>query len=155
MATSAVPAAIDALLALLQAAPELAGVQVLDGPPAVDMAAADFISVGWQPESDDAAQLQQRFAYAGARRRDEEFVILGWLESWTGDADIRPRRLRAFELLATLETILRATDAAPTAPTLEGTVLWSEFTAGALRQQFTNEGTRAGIAWAVAGRARI
>jgi hypothetical protein len=155
MATSSVPAAIDALLALLRAAPELADVEVIDGPPTDDMSAADFIAVGWQPESDEAAQLTQQFAYAGARRRDEQIVITGWLESWTGDREFKPPRDRAFELLAALETALRATDARPEAPTLSGAVLWAEFTAGSMRQQFTDQGARVGITWTVAGMARI
>lgn len=155
MATSAVPAAIDALLAILRAAPALAGVEVIDGPPTGDMSAADLVAVGWQPDDGEAATLAQNFAYAGARRRDEEFVISCWLESWTGDSDVAARRTRAFELLAVVEDALRASDVAPEAPTLGGTVLWAQLSAGSLRQSFTDQGVKAGIAWSVACRARI
>ncbi|MHC3392092.1 hypothetical protein ACLQ2E_21895 [Streptomyces lavendulocolor] len=155
MATSAVPAAIDALISILRAAPALGDVEIIDGPPTDDMAAADIVTVGWQPDSAESAQLSQTFAYAGARRRDEEFVILGYLESWTGDDSFQPRRARAFALLALIEDAIRASNSNPEAPTLDGTVLWAEFQAGSLRQSFTDQGAKAGIAWAVAGRARI
>ncbi|KUH38386.1 MULTISPECIES: hypothetical protein [Streptomyces] len=155
MATSAVPAAIDALLAILRAAPALADVDIIDGPPTGDMSAADIVAVGWQPDGEDAVSLVQEFAYAGARRRDEEFVISCWLESWTGDSDVASRRTRAFELLAVVEDALRASDAAPEAPTLGGAVLWAHLTAGTLRQVNTDQGVRVGVAFSVACRARI
>jgi hypothetical protein len=156
MATSAVPAAIDALLAILRAAPALAGVDIVDGPPTGDMSAEDIVAVGWQPDGEEAAaSLVQEFAYAGARRRDEEFVISCWLESWTGDTDVRARRVRAFELLAVVEDAVRASDAAPEAPTLGGAVLWAHLTAGTLRQSSTDQGVRVGVAFSVACRARI
>ncbi|MEV5444044.1 hypothetical protein AB0N23_16125 [Streptomyces sp. NPDC052644] len=155
MATSAVPAAIDALLAVLRAAPALADVEVIDGPPTGDMSAADIVAVGWQPDGDEAATMAQDFAYAGARRRDEEFVISCWLESWTGDSDARARRARAFALLAVVEDALRASDTAPEAPTLGGAVLWAHLTAGTLRQVYTDQGVKAGLSFSVSCRARI
>lgn len=156
MATSAVPAAIDALLTLLRAAPELADVQVIDGPPMVeDLSDTDYVTVGWQPGADEAAQIDQRFASAGARNRDEDSVILCYLEAWSGDSEMQPRRARAFELLAIVENLIRASGPNPDAPTLNGAVLWSEFTAGSLRQVLTDQGATAGIGFAVACRARI
>lgn len=155
MATSRVPAAIDALLAILRADVGLSGVQVLDGPPVGDMADQDYVAVGWQPDSDEAVQIVQTFAYAGARARDEEFAILCWLDTWTGDSDVRARRLRAFELLAVVENAIRASGANPEAPTLSNSVLWSQFTAGVLKQANTDQGVRAGIAFTVSCRARI
>jgi hypothetical protein len=155
MATSAVPGAITALLAILQADAGLSGVQVIDGPPTVDQSDQDYVAVGWQPETDEAVQLAQTFAYAGARRRDEEFAILGWIDTWTGDSDVAARRVRAFELLAVIENAIRATGASPDAPTLNGAVLWCELRGGVLKQANTDQGVRAGIAFTVACRARI
>ncbi|MFG2589052.1 hypothetical protein [Streptomyces sp. NPDC048438] len=157
MATTAVPAAITALVQILSAAPALAGVTVVDGPPTTDMSEADFVAVGWNMGGDDqaAAESLQDFAYAGARARDEDFTISGWLESWTGDEDFAARRARAYELLAVLEGSLRATQAQPEAPTLLGTVLWAHLTRHRLQQQFTDSGARVGISWTVACRARI
>ena len=155
MATSAVPAAIDALLAILRAAPELAGVQIVDGPPVDDQSDADQLFVGYQPGEGEGASMVQDFAYAGARRREENGVINCWIDCWSGDADIRPRRQRAFELLAVVEDALRATDIVPEAPTLGGTVQWSQLAGGSLRQVQTDQGTRAGIGFTVTYLARI
>lgn len=155
MATSAVPGAMAALVTILQAAPALAGVQVSDGEPARDLDATDLVCVGWQPGSNVAVEITQDFNAAGARTRDEDFLILCYLDSGTGDTDITTRRTRAFALLATVEDALRATGAAPTAPTLSGTVLWAHLVQAALMQQHTADGTQAGITFSIACRARI
>lgn len=155
MATSAVPAAIDALLGILRAAPGLSGVEVLDGPPVGDQAEADYVIVGWNPEDDQAADVQQDFAGAGARTRDEDFQLHCVVDTWSGDTEVKPRRDRAFALLAAVEDALRATDAAPEAPTLNGTVLWAHLTAGSLQQANTAQGVRARISFTVSCRARI
>jgi hypothetical protein len=155
MATSAIPAAIDALLEIVGAAPDLAGVQVIDGPPVGDMSEQDYLSIGWQPDSEEAVQMVQDFNAAGARTRDEDFTILCWLDTWTGDSDVKARRDRAFALLAVIEDAIRASGASPTAPTLNGTVLWAHLTGALLKQANTDQGTRAGIAFTVTCRARI
>ncbi|MFD3333516.1 hypothetical protein ACFWV1_12850 [Streptomyces sp. NPDC058700] len=155
MAPSAVPAAIDALLEILRAAPALADVQIVDGPPVDDQSVPDQLFVGWQPGEGESASLLQDFAYAGARQRDENGVINCWIDCWTGDIDIRPRRQRAFALLAVVEEALRASDAAREAPTLNGTVQWSQLAAGALRQSSTEQGARAGLGFTVSYFARI
>lgn len=156
MATSAVPAAIAALVQILTEAPGLAGVAVIDGPPTADMSDEDLVAVGWSVGDDQgSAESTQDFAYAGARTRDEEFNISGWIESWSGEEDFGERRRRAYELLAVLEDALRATAAQPEAPTLLGTVQWAHLTRHRLQQQFTDSGARVGIAWTVSCQARI
>ncbi|MFE0699120.1 hypothetical protein [Streptomyces sp. NPDC058872] len=155
MATSAMPEAIDALLAILGAAPELADVQIVDGPPVNDQSVADQLCVGYQPGDGESASMVQEFAYAGARRRNEDGVIDCWIDCWSGDVEIQPRRQRAFELLAVVEDALRASGAAPDAPTLGGVVQWSHLTAGSLRQAITDQGARAGIGFTVSYFARI
>ncbi|MER7046779.1 hypothetical protein [Streptomyces jumonjinensis] len=155
MATSAVPAAVAALLEILRAAPGLAGVRVLDGPPSNNLTERDRIYVGWQPGGDTAVALAQSFAYAGARRRDEEFTISGYAESRAGDKDISLRRNKVFNIVAAVETALRATDTAPDAPTLNGTVLWAHLTTGDLLQEQGPDGALAGLAFTIACRARI
>lgn len=155
MATSAVPSAIDALLEILRAVPALSEVQVIDGPPVGDMSDQDLVAVGWAPEGDLAAETAQDFAYAGARRRDEDFTISGWIDSWSGDSDVRVCRLRVFELLAVVEASLRATDSAPEAPTLNGAVQWAHLTRGVLHQSNTDQGVRAGLGFTVTCRALI
>lgn len=155
MATSKVPAAIDALVSILRAASGLSGVTVIDGPPVGDQADTEYVYVGWQPDSDNAVEFAQDFNATGARTRDEEFSILCTVDTWDGGDDVAARRARAFALLAALEDAIRATVAAPTAPTLNNTVLWAHLTSGSLQQANTEKGVRARIPVAVTCRARI
>lgn len=154
MATSAVPAAVAALLDILRAAPALDEVRIVDGPESTNATERDVILVGWQPGAEAAVGLVQAFASAGARRRDEEFEIACYAESRAGDKDMALRRARVFEMFGAVETALRASDAAPEAPTLNGTVLWAHLTAGNL-QQVQAEGAVAGLAFTVSCHARI
>lgn len=145
---------MDALLLILRAAPALADVRIVDGPESVNVTDRHRIHIGWQPGGEAAVDLQQEFASAGARTRDEDFVIACYAESRAGDRDMALRRTRVFELVAAVETALRATDAAPTAPTLNGTVQWAHLTTGNL-QQVQSEGAVAGLAFTISCRARI
>lgn len=154
MLTSRVPAAVDALLEILRAAPALADVRIVDGPPSTNLTELKQLFVGWQPDADASVALEQDFASAGARTRDESFEIACYAESRSGDKDMAAQRAAVFALVGTVETALRATDAAPTAPTLNGTVLWAQLTTGNLRQ-VQSEGTVAGLAFTVTCRARI
>jgi hypothetical protein len=155
MATSAVPGAITALLAILRADAGLSGVQVLDGPPVGDQSDQDYVAVGWQDGSEESVQIVQDFNAAGARTRDENFAILCWLDTWTGDSDVSARRVRAFALLAVIENAIRATAGAPNAPTLNGSVMWAHLTNAVLKQANTDQGVRVGIAFTITCRARL
>ncbi|MGA6159593.1 hypothetical protein ACPEIC_40365 [Stenotrophomonas sp. NPDC087984] len=155
MATSRVPAAIEALLTIWRTAAGLAGVEILDGPPTIDQSGADYLSVGWSPTSDLSVEFAQEFNAAGARTRDEEFSILCSLDTWTGDSDVAARRTRAFDLLAVCEETIRASSSSPTAPTLNGAVLWAEIASGSLMQTNTDKGVRVTIPFVVNCRARI
>jgi hypothetical protein len=154
MMTSRVPAAVDALLAILQAAPALADVAVVDGPPSVNLTQLQRIHVGWQPGASAAVSLEQSFNSAGARTRDEAFSISCYAEARAGNKEMQARRSEVFALVAEVETALRATNTAPTAPTLNGTVLWAHLTAGDLTQ-VQAEGSLAGLAFTVTCQARI
>ncbi|WP_455360021.1 hypothetical protein [Streptomyces sp. SYSU K21746] len=155
MATSAVPAAINAILALLRAEAGLSGVQVIDGPPTLDMADSEIVVIGWQDGGEQAVEEIQQFAYAGARSRDSDFSIACWLDTWSGDNDIGVRRARAYELLAVVENALRASVAKPAAPALGGVVQWAHITRIVLRQDFNNDGVQASLAFTITCRARI
>ncbi|MFF4166873.1 hypothetical protein [Streptomyces sp. NPDC001741] len=155
MATSAVPAAIDALLAVLGAADAMSTVKLVDGPPGQNFTQKDLLYVGHSPAGEQAAEMQQTFASAGARTRDEDASISCYIESRRGDTSIRDRRLRVFEILAVVETALRATNEDPAAPSLGNVVLWSDVTAGSLAQVQTESGALAGLVFTVHFRARI
>ncbi|MEV7240456.1 hypothetical protein AB0N92_04220 [Streptomyces sp. NPDC093248] len=154
MPTSRVPAAVAAFLQILRTAPGLSGVRVVDGPEPTNATERDMILVGWQPGGEAAVAIAQDFNAAGARTRDEEFQIACYAESRRGDKDMAVVRNRAFELLGAVEEALRATDAQPAAPTLNGTVLWAHLTAGNL-QQAQSDGVIAGLAFTVSCQARI
>lgn len=155
MLTSRVPDAVDALLAILRASPALSGVLVQDGPVTVNLSDPRRIYVGWQPSADTAVALTQDFNSAGARTRDEAFEISCYAESRSGETDMAAQRRDVFTLVATVETALRATNDAPAAPTLNGTVLWSHLTAGDLTQLQSSDGALAGLGFTVTCRARI
>lgn len=155
MPTSRVPAAIDALVALCRAAPDLAQAAVRDGPPLTDLSAAQQVFIGWAPNAEAAATIAQDFASAGARRRDEDFSIVGYAEARSGGTDVKAMRDQAFALVAAVENALRATDAQPDAPTLGGAVLWAHLTAAELTQPQTTDGALAGVAFTVTCRARL
>lgn len=154
MQTSRVPAAIDALLAILRARAALAEVAIVDGPTAVNLTQRRRIHIGWSPNGEQAVELEQDFSGAGARTRDETFAISCYAESRGGDKDMSLRRTDAFDLVGEVEQALRATDAAPTAPTLNNTVLWAHLTTGNVLQSMS-EGAGVGVAFTVSCRARI
>ncbi|MGI5436160.1 hypothetical protein ACQEV4_01260 [Streptomyces shenzhenensis] len=154
MQTSRVPAAVDALLAILRASPALEGIRIVDGPEAVNLTDRHRIHVGWQPGDSAAVSLEQSWNAASARTRDEAFSISCYAESRSGDRDMAGRRAKVFEIVAAVEQALRATNDAPEAPTLNGTVLWAELTAGDLTQA-QSEGSLAGLAFTVTCQARI
>lgn len=154
MMTSRVPAAIDALIAILSAAPTLEGVRIVDGPSAVNFTERQRIYVGWQPSEEPAVSLTQEFAYVGGRRRNEDFTIACYAESRSGDKAMVLQRNRVFELVAAVEVALRSTEAAPDAPTLNNTVQWAHLTTGDLTYA-AGDGALAGVAFTVTCRARI
>lgn len=154
MQTSRVPAAVDALLAILRARLALADVAIVDGPTAVNLTQRRRIHIGWSPGGDQAVELEQSFNAAGARTRDEAFVISCFAESRGGDKDMSFRRADAFDLVGEVEQALRASDAAPEAPTLNGAVLWAHLTTGNV-QQSTSDGASVSVEFAVSCRARI
>ncbi|MER7953841.1 hypothetical protein [Streptomyces sp. NPDC096030] len=155
MATSAVPGAIAELLQILRAAPDLHEVPVVDGPPTDDQSDAELVAVGWHPDGDLSAEVVQSFNAAGARTRDEDFDISCWIDVWSGDSDFSAIRTRAYELLAVVENAIRASGADPTAPTLNGAVLWAHLTRYSLRQSFGDQGSQVSLPFVVTCRARI
>lgn len=90
---SLVPAAIDGLLQM-RYQPALQNVQVLDGPAAV-WPEAEFIAIGLSPED---FTVPSTLAPADLLRAGEVADITCMARSFSGDVDIAPRRLRAYEL---------------------------------------------------------
>ncbi|WP_420034702.1 hypothetical protein ACN2WE_21480 [Streptomyces sp. cg28] len=155
MATSRAGAAIDALLAILKAAPGLSDAAVIDGPTTTNYTQRRRLYIGWSPSAEQAVSIEQDFNAAGARTRNENFAITCYAEVRAGDTDMALRRTAVFETVAEVEDALRATEAAPDAPTLGGVVLWAHLTAGNFTQQQTENGALAGLEFTVSCRARI
>lgn len=155
MATSALPGAITALLTILRASDQLEDVTVIDGPPTGDVATEDLLVVGWSPQGEAAAELVQNFNAAGARTRDEDFNLTCYIDCWSGDPDFPVVRARVFEIFAVVEQELRATSSNPTAPNLNGAVLWAHLTRGVLQQSTNDLGIRVGLAFTVSCHARL
>lgn len=155
MPTSAVPAAVNALLDILADPCTAEKVNLVDGPATVNVDTVDLLFVGWTPDTDIAVAGVQDFASAGARRRDETMQITLYAESRSGDTDMRPRRARVYEIAALVETALRATNDQPDAPTLRGTVLWAHLTTGDLRQMQGAPSCTAGLTITITCKARI
>lgn len=103
---TAIPAAIDALIARLAATQELRGVQIIDGPPIEDVQ-QDVIAIGLSPDTLDISTQATVTDLAGLND-EETFEILGFTRSWSGDGDLGPRRAKAFELLDGVQTAIKS-----------------------------------------------
>lgn len=152
MATSVVPALIDALLALANA--NLTDVLVLDGYGQTDDP-GDFLMIGIEdPDSDGAgfsADARQEWANANYTARDETGDITCVALSWNGDGDAKLARDTAYGITSALEDALRLT------PSLgvEG-LLWTGFgSTTQLSQAQGTGGASALLIFRISFRARI
>lgn len=102
--TSAVPAAVTGLLALLTAALDC---DVHDGPP-VTAATPDYVCVGFDPAGGDAVEFTREWVSLGAQRREEEFDVVCVAGTSSGDLSMSARRTRVFDLLDTIEAAVQA-----------------------------------------------
>lgn len=148
MATSTIPAAIDALVTLLAAG--LTGVSVHDGP-AVTSDYTDHLSVGYSGrENPEVVSFEQTAAgiQRGNHPRDEVFFVACLINS-TGEDVMRTRRARAFEILANVETVLRSN------LSLGGVVQTAQVADGSLLQDRDEDGMFAGLSFRIRCKSRI
>lgn len=112
---SAVPAALDALVALFGSR---VSAQIIDGPPTQDVA-GDVVAVGLAPS--EPVDVQSTETIAGFDTVEEFFDVLCLARSWSGNDGVKAQRDRTYVLL----------DAAKTAvledPTLSGVVTRARF----------------------------
>lgn len=111
MASSRVPALIDALVPALQASPDLATVKVVDGPLVSDSAAQEWVFVGYDGDEDGdfaTATSQQEWAGLGAKKKNEEITLTCAILVQRGSTDVRGCRTRTYEVFAAVENTLRA-----------------------------------------------
>jgi hypothetical protein len=152
MATSALPAVIDALVTLATAA--LPSVTVIDGV-GISGSPGDYLMIGVDdPDADrpaTAGDVQQvRATMSGAR--DETGTVTCCAYSWNGNGDQKAARDAAFATVAAVENILRTTS-----PTLGvSAVLKTEFgDRTTVSQAQTETGTDCLVIFSVAYLARI
>jgi hypothetical protein len=100
--TSAIPAAIDALVVMArQVLPvdELGErVQVMDGPVS-DWPEQEYVAIGLSPNDFDNPGTR---AAAGLETSLDDAEVIGMIRAWSGDDDIAPLRARAYELFDAL-----------------------------------------------------
>lgn len=152
MATSALPALIDALFEGSRAA--LPNVGVYDGF-AVTNDTGDHLFIGVDdPDNQDGASsatTQQAWANANHTARDESGDVTCAALSWNGDGDMKAARDAAYATCAAVENLLRANPALGV-PSL----LWTSFgTSQSLTQDQTDDGALALVVFTVSFRARI
>lgn len=109
MATSAVPAVIDALVTLSRAA--LPGVTVIDGSGTDFGTAGNYLLIGVDDpdrlDSQFAADAEQSWGPIGNRARNEVGNINCVAYSWTGNTDQKAVRDAAYATVAAVENLLR------------------------------------------------
>jgi hypothetical protein len=158
MATSVIPALIDALLTSARAAlqqPEAnPAVRVYDGFGLTEEP-GDFLMIGVDdPDVETAANSansEQEWPHVGHVTRDERGEITCAAVSWNGDADPKAARDGAYAITAELEDLLRADPTVGVAG-----VLWTSFgTSTELTQQQDKDGASAILIFKVAFMARI
>lgn len=100
---SAIPGAIDALVDMFGR--QLGrGVQVIDGPPVVDVR-GDLVAVGLAPQ--EPADVESAEETAGLAVVRESFTVICMARSWSGDAAVKAQRDRTFRLVTGVKTALR------------------------------------------------
>lgn len=159
MDTSAIPAAIDGLVALCtgQVAPGglLERVIVFDGPPFTKPSEQQLLFIGDTPDDLSSVSGTQDFAHIGARQRDEDFSIYCTAVSRSGGTDMKVERDRAFRMKGAVEKLLR-----PGFPgadiTLGGAVMWAHVSGEITLSQITDpNGAMARLGFHVVCRARL
>lgn len=112
MESSAIPRAIDGLLALVQAEAgtggTLEGWLVHDGPMPTMPSAKKVLVIGGTPDGGEpAVDGSQEWATMPGRERNESFSIVCTSLAWSGSTEIKPLRDAAFAGVAAVEQLLR------------------------------------------------
>jgi hypothetical protein len=135
---------MDALVAAFNAAPELAGVTVRDGPSTSQATVREVISVGYtgtEGESDAESQLMTE-GLGGSSDR-EQFTIRCAAAALRGTTDLPAARQRAYELLSAAGAAI-ARDR-----TLGGAVMRAMVGSHSLTQGQTSDGAQAVVVFEV------
>lgn len=143
---STLPAAIDALVAVLKAAPSMAGVGLKDGPRVEADWTDAVITVGYRDEENNGTSAEAQLANEGlgVQPDREHFDILCAASALNGDAEqVATVRRRAYELLSIVGGVLAADK------TLGGVVMSASIGEHTLRQDQTSAGAAATVLFTV------
>jgi len=122
--------ATDAIIAALQATPNM--VDVFDGSPTPGFNPYEAVYIGWSGGEDDdtAGTISQEYHDTGiGAKRDETLSIDFVVQSVRGDDDMSTARTRTVEILGLVESTIRATPALG----IDG-VVFVDVSAGSVRQ---------------------
>ncbi|MFJ4434603.1 hypothetical protein [Streptomyces sp. NPDC088923] len=147
---SRVPEVLDALTAQLAALPALAGVRVVDGPELGGGDDLEWVLVGFDGDPAGAFQAAQAaggWASPVNTSREETWQVVCAVVVGRGDTAVRPARVRAYEIAASVEELL-ALDPSLGLPSLEAAVDTSE-----LAQVQTGDGIQVRLLLTIGGRA--
>jgi len=130
--TSAVPAAIDGLIALCTSVAitggALDGVVIYDGSPITRSSDERYLDIAMPTaDGEPAVEGTQSFITMPARERDESFSILCGAYARSGNNDIQVERNRAYAIVAAVERLVRPREPGSDI-TLGGAVLWCSVT---------------------------
>lgn len=111
MAITAFPSVVANLITNLKAASALANVRIFDGIEIDSSYPGDFIVVGDDGTEDgdvSAGAGTQQYLELGNLRQFEDASVNCLLASWSGGTSISARRVRAFEILSAVDTVIRS-----------------------------------------------
>jgi hypothetical protein len=120
MSASTIPAAIDGLIAALKTNTQLSSVQVIDGQPTTDLP-GDYVLIGFGDDSGASVSGTQTPASLGNLRRSEQYTINCEVSAWQGSTNMKIVRDRAFQILASVEDVVRSN------ATFGGAVMFADF----------------------------
>lgn len=117
--SSAIPAAVDAVVSALRSA----GIETYDGPGDSQTGAGQYVLVGCEDPEADGAQAAvdgtSQWIGLGAKRREEEFTVHCVAVAWNGDSDMKAARDSAAAVVDAAYTAIQSD------PSLGGLLLYA------------------------------
>jgi len=153
MASSALPSFTTAVITALQGASSLTGVRVFDGIEIDNSYPGDAIAIGHDGtiDSDEvsAGSIVQEYKQLGAISKFENGTLNCWLWSANGGTDLTSRRVQAFNLLSSVEAVVRSD------VSFGGVVMFSGMETGSVTYRQTTVGAAVGINFTLVYQAKI
>lgn len=141
---SKLPDAMDGLVAVFTAAPEMAGVPVRDGPSTSQATVQEILSVGYTGSEDETdAEAQASAEGLNPVRDREQFTIRCAAAVLQGTGSISAARRRAYEIVGAAGAVLARDH------TLGGIVLRAMIGTHSLSQDLTDRGVQVVVVFGV------